>query len=282
MYRVTAEMDILTGFAACSGPGLVLGRSLDAVVDPSAVRLALASRLAEWEVGREPVRVVALAVRRRSDVAWAEAALPWLEDHGRRALVRTRVPLSAALVGEVGRVGATVMLEAAHSVAAIDRALLGREAATLHDLLAHAQHLRTEGIEAALELAPLVPVVHERVHDIEVMVRHVVAADLRDAHLSVGKMSAARLAALGEVLDRAEHAAIARAYGMEVDGGEGQATAKLPAWSAAALYHAVRRIAEGEGLRVDRCGCAAQCHLDPETTPALVRLETRDLFASTG
>src|SRR5690606_5707730 len=120
---------------------------------------------------------------------------------------------------------------------------------------------------------PLLPVVHDRDRDLLPLLRHIVAADVRDAHLSVGRLGPGRLAALEPLLQRGERTALLRAFGLDPvadspwTAGAGESTARLSPVAAASLYHTVRRHAESEGLRIDACGCPAQCHLDPELTP---------------
>jgi hypothetical protein len=272
-------VDIHHSFVACNGQALVLVAS----TSPGDVALRLAAALGEREADAEPIRTVVLRLRKRDDSAWAEAALEWLAAHGRRALVRTRVPLSSGVVEVARRLGTTVLLELGHAEPARQVALVGEGAATVSSLLLHAQYLRESGLEVAAELGPLMPVVHERDHDVVTLVRHVAAADIRDAHLSVGRLSAARYTALTGCLSSAEARALLLAYNVDPRLDDPTSALvrprRLPAVAHAALYHRVRRFADDAGLRIDGCGCPAQCHLDPELTRAYVPILAGDLFA---
>ena len=285
---MAAGVEFLHAFPACSGRAAVLGPGH--AVAPEAVPLSLAGALGEREAGPsgEPTRVVVLRLSTRDDAAWAAAAMEWLETHGRRVLVRTPVLLSEELIEVARRWGSTILLELAHVRPAMQAALAGPSAEPVSALLLHAQHLRRAGLEVAAVLAPLLPVIHDRDRDLVALLRHIVAADVRDAHLSVGRLGPGRLAALEPLLGRGERTALLRAFGLDPTAdspwpdGAGESFARLSPVAAASLYHAVRRSAESEGLRVDACGCAAQCHLDPELTPAFVALQTSDLFADAG
>jgi hypothetical protein len=276
-------VEILGSFVACSGQGLVVG------VDsgPGDLPLRLAAVVGEREVVSDPIRTVVVRLTRRDDGAIAAQALEWLAAHGRRAVLRTHVPLNEAVIDVARRLGTTVLLELAHPEARRQAALVGPGAASVSSLLLHAQYLREVGLEVAAELGPLMPVVHDQDHDVVTLVRHVAAADLRDAHLAVGALSRARLDALSQVMTSAQTRALGLAYGIDplhLDAG-GDVLARprrLPPVAHAALYHRVRRFAEDAGLRIDGCGCPAQCHLDPETSRAYVAVGSGNLFADAG
>jgi hypothetical protein len=289
MYRVSERMaagiETLHAFTACSGRTLVLGPAASGAGSDD-VPLALATALGEREAAGEPVRVVVLRLSQRDDAAWAAAALSWLQDHGRRGLIRTPVVLSEELVEIACRFGSTVLLELAHAKAAMQAALVGPSSDSAATLLLHAQHLRGAGLEVAAVIAPIMPVIHERDADVVTLVRHIVAADLRDAHLSVGRLSFGRLRARERLLSRTQRSSLLRAFDLDpladVAIAAGASAKRIAPIAAATLYHSVRRFAQSEGLRVDACGCPAQCHLDPELTPAYVPVLAGDLFADAG
>jgi hypothetical protein len=283
---MAAGVEFLHAFPACSGRAAVLGPGQ--AIAPESVPLVLAGALAEREAVGEPIRVVVLRLSSRDDAAWAAAAMEWLETHGRRVLVRTPVVLSEDLIEVARRWGSTILLELAHVRPAMQAALAGPGAEPVSALLFHAQHLRRAGLEVAAVLAPLLPVVHDRDRELVPLLRHIVAADLRDAHLSIGRLGPGRLAALEPLLAAGERTALLRAFDLDPlaespwPEGAGEGFARLSPVAGASLYHAVRRNAEAEGLRVDACGCPAQCHLDPELTPAFVAIGASDLFADVG
>lgn len=281
-----AFIEPLHAFTACDGPALVLGRGTR-VVGEGDVSLALAATLGAREADGEAVRVVVLRVACRDDASWACRAVEWLAERGRRVVLRTSVVLSRELEAVAGRWGCTILLEIAHRRPEINGALLGRSADAAAHLLLHAQHLRRVGLEVAVHLAPMLPVVHEGRDDAVALLRHIAAADIRDAHLAVGRLTAARAEALGRVLPSGRATSLLRAYGLDATadepfGGVPAAGKRLPSLAMASLYHAVRMDAEAEGVRIDHCGCAAQCHLDPQLVPEYVALLTPDLFADAG
>jgi hypothetical protein len=186
-------------------------------------------------------------------------------------------------VAAARRHGATVILEIAHPDPAAGKVLLGDGAESSATLLLHAQHLRACDIEVAAQIGPLLPAIHDD-RTVATIVHHVVAADLVDAHLTMGRLTHARLLGLGGVLPWPQVATMARAFGVD-PGAEHpvpDAGVVLPAMPRLALLRAVERTATAAGLRIDHCGCAAQCHLDPESRPAFVPLSTTDLFNRTG
>ena len=88
------------------------------------------------------------------------------------------------------------------------------------------------------------------------------------------------------VLPRGQAGAMLRAFGFDPRhedpwGRLPAQGARLSPLAAATLRHGVRRFVEEAGLRIDHCGCPAQCHLDPELTPGFVPLLTSDLFEHT-
>jgi hypothetical protein len=275
-------------FDACHGLAVVVGRGpTRAPGDDEDVGLALGAALGEREARGEPARTVVLRLTARDDATWARPAVEWLAERGRRVLVRSCVVLGRELVQSVRRWGVTTMLELAHPRPAHQRALVGPTVEPAAALLLHAQHLRSLDIEVAAHLGPLLPVVHDQERgDVVALARHIAAADIRDVHLAVGRLTAARGRALAEVLATGQAGALLRAFGLDPrdddpwsrlpDGG-----VALSPLAAATLRHGVRRIVEQAGLRIDHCGCPAQCHLDPELTPRFVPLLTSDLFEHT-
>ncbi len=275
-------------FDACHGLAVVVARgTAQSPQSPSHdVGLALAATLGEREARGEPARAVVLHLTHRDDSAWARPAVEWLAERGRRVLIRGSVVLGRELIQSVRRWGITVVLELAHPKASVQRALLGPHAEPAAALLLHAQHLRSLDIEVAAHLGPMLPVVHDQSGELVGLARHIAAADIRDVHLAVGRLTPSRGRALAEVLPRGQAGALMRAFSLDPrdDDPWGQLPAKgvrLPPLGAATLRHGVRRFVEQAGLRIDHCGCPAQCHLDPELTPGFVPLLTSDLFGHT-
>jgi hypothetical protein len=240
--------------------------------------LALATVVAELDATGPAARVVVLRLADRDDAGWVRDAIGWLAARGRRPLVRTAVPLPRGVVEAVRRAGATVLLEIAHPEAEIQRALLGPGAEAAATLLLHAQHLRACGIEVAAVVGPLLPALHdERV--IAAMMQHIFAADLVDVHVTVGRLGPARLDALADVLHWPTLAAMTRAFGIDpTEPAIPDLGVRLPAPANLALRRAAERLADHVGLRIDACGCAAQCQLDPEERPPFVSVLTSELF----
>jgi len=245
--------------------------------------LALGATLGEREARGEPARTVVLRLTNRDDVTWARPAVEWLAERGRRVLVRSGVVLGRELVQSVRRWGVTAVLELAHPRPAHQRALVGPTAEPAATLLLHAQHLRSLDIEVAVHMGPLLPVVHDQQVEIVGLARHIAAADIRDVHLAVGRLTPARGRALAEVLAHGQAGAMLRAFGCDPRADDPWSElpregVRLAPLAAATLHHGVRRHVEQAGLRVDHCGCPAHCHLDPQLTPRFVPLLTSDLF----
>lgn len=279
MYRLRmgSGLQSLQAFRACSGPAVVLGRRQGDPA-PSRGELALATVVAELDASGPAPRTVVLRMADRDDAGWVADAVGWLAARGRRPLVRTSVPLPRGVVDAVRSCGATVLLEIAHPDLAVQQALLGPAAESAAALLLHAQHLRARGIEVAAVVGPLLPAVHdERV--IAALLQHVRAADLVDVHVTIGRLAEPRFGALANALPWPTIATMARAFGIDPaapsipDQG-----ARLPAPANLALRRAAERLADHLGLRIDACGCAAQCQLDPEERPAFVSVLTSELF----
>jgi len=240
--------------------------------------LAMASALAEREATGDPINVVALRISERSQ-DWVAPTVAWLVGRGRRVLLRTAVALSRPTIAAARRHGATVLLELAHSQPAVQTALLSMGAESTAALLLHAQHLRACDLEVAAWIGPLMPALADD-RMLESLMRHIVAADLVDAHAVLGRLMPPRLAALTDVLPWPQVATMARAFGIDPAYPETLPAAgvHLSPMADGALRHAVRRVATSVGLRLDHCGCPAQCHLDPEQRSAYVPLHTPELF----
>lgn len=282
-----ALVEPLHAFTACDGAALVLGRGVRTDGDLGDLPLALAATLGEREAEGEAVRVVVLRLVRRDDSEWARIALEWLAERGRRVVVRTAVVMSRELEDAARRWGSTILLELAHRRPELQTALLGPGADAAASLLLHAQHLRRVGIEVAVQIAPVLPVVHEDRDDTVALMRHVVAADIRDAHITVGRLTAPRWRALAANLPRRLSTSLLRAFDLDATAPEPFADVpltgrRLVPLAMASLFHTIRLEATGVGLRVDHCGCPAQCHLDPQLVPDYVPLLTPDLFADAG
>jgi hypothetical protein len=272
----TASFTPLGELRTCSGRAVTFAG--ETVPGAGVPELALASLLAEREATGEPVRVVMLRLGER-DQAWVPPTVSWLASRGRRVVLRAATTLTRPTIASARRHGATVALELAHPVGAVQQALLGPHAEPMSVLLLHAQHLRACDLEVAAWLGPLLPSVADD-RTLTTMAQHVAAADLVDAHAVIGRLGPSRLEALTRVLPWPQVAAMARAYG--IDPSQPSALPANGVWLSpmadAALRHAIRREAEAHGLRLDHCGCAAQCHLDGEQRSAFVTLGTPELF----
>ena len=280
---MTTGLKILKRLSTCRGPGLVVGRGVgteavanapeDAQMARSSTELAMAGLLAEAEAelppGQPAVAVVELRATARADAEWLEPALDWLRAHGRRAVLRTSTVMPRSLVAGLRRARATALLELAHPEVSLQRALLGREASGVPSLLLQAQHLQASEIPVAAVVGPLLPAVHDEAR-LRRLLAHVAAADVRSVHLVVGQLGGGRLSALARALERGDVIALQRAFAIDprrldrvlVDPAS-LPPARLPLPAHLALYEGARRLAGKQGLRVDACGCPAQCHLDP-------------------
>ncbi len=273
---MSAAFTALGEFRSCGGRAIVFaGEAREGAGVPE---LALASALAEREATGDPVRVVVLRVSGREQ-GWIAPTVAWLVGRGRRVLLRTCVTLSRPAIAAARRHGATVILELAHSHAAVQAALVGPHADSTATLLLHAQHLRACDLEVATWLGPLMPTVADD-RMLESLIRHVVAADLVDGHVVLGRLTPGRFEALARVLPWSQVATMARAFGVDPAVPEVLPVAgvHLSPMADGVLRHAVRRIAAPLGLRLDHCGCPAQCHLDPEQRAPYVALATTELF----
>lgn len=274
-------------FEACEGLGVVIARGTAQLPNEDEdIGLTLTAALGEREARGEPARIVVLRLTERDDAVWARPAVEWLAERGRRVIVRTSTILGRDVIRSVRRWGATVVLELAHPRLSHQRALIDPKAESASALLLHAQHLRSVDIEVAVHLGPLLPGINDREGELRALARHIAAADIRDVHLAVGRLTPSRGRALAEVLERGRAGALLRAFGqnsMVKDPwselpAEGRRLAPL---AAATLLNAVGWVLDDAGLRVDHCGCRAQCHLDPQLTPSFVPLLTSDLFGHT-
>ncbi|MBL4686022.1 MAG: hypothetical protein JKY37_15620 [Nannocystaceae bacterium] len=282
-----AVIEPFHAFTACGGTALVVGRGSSAVRGFGDVHMALAAILGAREADGDAVRVVVLRIARRDDAAWAREALDWLAERGRRVVLRTAVVLSRELQAAARRWGCTILLELAHRRPKLSAALLGATTEPAAALLLHAQLLRRVGLEVAVHLAPLLPVVHEDRDETVALLRHIAAADIRDIHLTVGRLTRPRWESLRAVLPRRLGTSMLRTFGLDAGAPDPFADVpltgqRLVPLAMASLYHAIRLEAQSEGLRIDHCGCPAQCHLDPQVTPDYVPLLTPDLFADAG
>ncbi|RMG93677.1 MAG: hypothetical protein D6705_17995 [Deltaproteobacteria bacterium] len=250
---------------------------LGAVGDPTLELLALLSE--EEERGGAPVDAVVVRVGGREDATWAAAALRWIADHGRRAVLRTPAVLPRALLRAVADTRALVQLEVGGRRDALQRALLGPGASPMAGLLLQAQHLEALEIPTAAVLGPLVGGLADAA-ELRALASHVAAANIHDVHTTVGRMSARRFAALGEVLSAAALRAVGRAYGFDPAQGPGEVPRRLPSGAFVALHMRATTIAEGYGLRVDACGCPLSCATAPAHAP--VPLSGPGLFEGVG
>jgi hypothetical protein len=260
---------------SCKGRHLVLS-CRDAARPPAGqIGLELATLLAEREAKTRGKRrthpVVTLLVRRDEDASasgWVAAALPWLSRHGRRVILRTRKVLDRGLVESAVEHGATIELELAHHKAALQSALLGPGAEPAAALLLHAQYLENVGLVVVARLAPMMPGIHDEDRTFEVLVRNVLAADVVDGHVEVGRLHGPQIDDLlhtPRILPPGTLLRLGRAYGLspqELLTRNTQGPWSLRDQPARGLRRALETIARDHGLRVDACGCPAQCHLD--------------------
>lgn len=280
------SLRVLQVFETCSGRGVMVGPDPRAprASEVGDVELALASLLSEREASGASESTVALRMAHRDDARWIPSAMAWLAARGRRVVVRTRVALPKPVVERARELGASVMLELAARRPDLQSALLGPQAESAARLLLAAQHLRSSDVQTAVVVGPVLAVLHDRIDALGPMFQHIAAADLRDVHLSLGRLRADRLEALQAILPWSDVSAIGRAYGApHGDPSAIPATgARLPERDANMLFHSARRQAEAAGLRVDECGCSALCHVGAaKPRPFLARL-TPELFPDAG
>ena len=287
---IGSGIQVLHRSPGCEGEIVVIGRGGEGEGVGTTPELALASALGELEAsGARPATVV-LRLSRKADAGWAGPAMAWLHQHGRRTLLRSSVALPRGLADGALAAGATVALELAHHRPAIQRALLGPEADPAAALLLQAQHLGARGLGVGAALGPLMPGIHDRERDRErdredglaPLLHHVRAADLRHVHVSVARLTAARLRALAGAVDEAAGLAIRRAYGVVETVGEAPGPWRLGRLAHAALREGARARAREHGLRVDACGCAGFCHLDGGGRPPYTPVLGRGLFEVNG
>lgn len=270
---------------SCAGLHLTLGSRPGSPVPSASPELALAGLLAEFEAEGERVMVVTLRLSRRDDATWAEPALRWLAAHGRRVILRGAQVLPRALVQLARSCGAAVALEMAHQKLEIQRALLGPEADAASALLLQAQYLRRIGVPVSIHLGPLLAGLHDRPGNFEPLLRHIAAADVHDLHLSVGRLTPARLHALAAALDAETMAAVSRRYGVDPAEGHREAAPTSTGWrltalAREALLEGLRGVTASHAMRVDACGCAAHCHLDAGGRGEYTSVQGPDLFAA--
>ncbi|MEZ4450736.1 MAG: hypothetical protein R3B09_14740 [Nannocystaceae bacterium] len=266
---MTPGLHALPLIRACEGLHLVVGGHPEG--DPD---LALASLVGEAESAGVQVVVVTLRMGSHDDAEWIAAGLRWLHAHGRRPLLRTAVVLPRSLAALAWETRATVVLELAHHRPELQRALVGPEADPAATLLLQAQHLAQLGVPTMVHLGPLLPTIHDQRQHLEPLLHHIRAAELRDLHLSVGRLSPGREQALRATLSEGAMHALRRAYG-----GEDGARERLSRLGHVALIEGVRSVAHELGIRVDACGCAAACHLDGGGRPAHVPVIEGELFS---
>lgn len=282
---MTGGLHILQARDGCDGTHVVIGGDRAASDD---VGLALASLLGEHEASGEKIPLVTLLLRHHADAAWAEPAVAWLRAHGRRILIRTAVTLPRHFVQAIRGGDVVVALELAHHRPTLQRALLGADVDTASSLLLQAQHLGAVGVPVAGYLGPLLPGVHDELEDFDALLHNVLAADVHHLHLSVGRLTAARLVALSGVVAPGSLICLGRAFGLPpgllVAPPDSEDLAwRLDATVARGLYAGLRRRALDAGLTVDACGCGSLCHLGevPADAHAYVSVGQPELFADT-
>jgi hypothetical protein len=282
---VSGSIHIAGEIPCCHGRHLILGHKPgeaegSAELSAGHVGLELATILAEKEAGKKSkkaasgeaqIPVITLLVRRESDASetgWVAHALPWIARHGRRVILRTRKVLDRGLVDLAVAGLATIELELAHHKAQLQTALLGPGAESASALLLHAQHLAAVGLPVVARLEPMMPGIHDEERTFEHLARNVVAADVIDAHVEVGRLLGAQIDALlntPRVLGPGMVLRLGRAYGLppqELLTRETPGPWQLRPQTAAGLRHNFENLARDVGLRIDACGCAAHCQLD--------------------
>lgn len=283
---MSSGFQTLQVLSSCTGLHVILGSRANAPVPSASPELALAGVLGEFEARGEQVTVVTLRLVRREDATWAEAALRWLVAHGRRVILRTPATLARSLVLRAKDCGAAVVFEIAHQKLEVQRALLGADADAAPALLLQAQYLRRLGVAVSIHLGPLLGGLHDRPGQFEPLLRHIAAAGLRDLHLSVGRLTPARLHALAGVVDGETQAELVRRYGVDPadasrDGTRTSTGWRLTARAHDALHEGLRGLAIGQAMRIDACGCTAHCHLD-DRAREVVAVQGPGLFAAHG
>ncbi len=269
--------------SSCDGLHLVLGARQGAPVPSASPELALAGLLGEFEARGERVTVVTLRLTRREDATWAAPAVRWLAAHGRRAILRTPVALPRGLVLLAKDCAAGVHLEIAHQRTEVQRALLGAEADPAPTLLLQAQYLRRLGVAVSVHLGPLLAGLHDQPGHFEPLLGHIAAAGIHDLHLSVGRLTPARLQALS-VLSPDTLATMQRRYGVDAATRDAARTStgwRLSAQAHAGLVDGLRALAARHEVKIDACGCGAHCHLDGRRRE-LVSVQGPSLFAAHG
>lgn len=283
---MSSGFQTLQVLSACTGLHVILGSRANALVPSASPELALAGVLAEFEARGERVTTVTLRLVRREDAEWAEPALRWLVAHGRRVILRSPAALVRSLVLRAKDCGAAVVFEIAHQKLEVQRALLGAHADAATALLLQAQYLRRLGVAVSVHLGPLLAGLHDRPGQFEPLLRHIAAAGLRDLHLSVGRLTPARLQALSAVLDADTVASVTRRYGVDPAEQTGDAAPTSTGWRLTALAHdglleGLRGLAAVQAMRLDACGCTAHCHLD-DTAREVASVRGPGLFAAHG
>lgn len=283
---MSSGFQTLQVLSSCHGLHVVLGTRASSPVPSASPELALAGVLGEFEARGESVTTVTLRLARREDAAWAEPAVRWLAAHGRRVILRSPVTLARSLVLRAKDCTASVVFEIGHQKLEIQRALFGAEADAAPALLLQAQYLRRLGVPVSIHLGPLLAGLHDRPGHFEPLLRHIAAAGLRDLHLSVGRLTRARLEALSAVLDDETIAALIRRYGVDPAETSGGAARTSTGWRLTALAHnalieGLRGVVAAQAMRIDACGCTAHCHLD-ERAREVVAVQGPGLFAAHG
>jgi hypothetical protein len=212
----------------------------------------------------------------------------WLRAHGRRTVIRTAVTLPRHFVQKIRGGDVVVALELAHHRPTFQRALLGADVDTASALLLQAQHLEAVGVPVAAYLGPLLPGVHDQLEDFDALLHNVLAADVHHVHLSVGRLTAARLVALSGVVAPGSLISLGRAFGLPPSLLVAPPDSETLAWRldstvAKGLYAGLRRRALDAGLTVDGCGCASLCHLQLGAAPGdgYVSVGQPELFTNT-
>ena len=309
VVSMVTMLHIVEEGSACAGSQLLIAAGASMArhgreLEKSSVEIELAALLGEYDARGIDVPVVSLWVNSAVDAlsiaqgGWLEWAMRWLEGHGRAVIVRTRHILARSIIDCAVEVDAGIELEIAHQQPIVQKALLGAAADSAAALLLQAQHLVSCELAVWVRLAPLFPGVHDEPRVFTSLVKNIVAADLRSAHLEIGSLLPRQRRALqasvrqGGVspggllkLGRAfglDPVALLGGYGAEQEPKQRHESARsLRVYRKTALEHGLKRISESVGLQVDHCGCAFQCHLrvgEAKTRP-YVSVVGPELFA---
>ena len=165
----------------------------------------------------------------------------------------------------------------------VQRALVHPEAASVRELLCHAQYLKAVGLQVSARIVPIVAGLHDSSGGFMPLVRAIAAADICDVSLRVGALSQGAMDALARSMDAALALCVARAYQTQDAEAENSrkdsrgALWQLRAKTSRALEEGLLGLAREAGMHVYGCDCGQQCDLHRAVSPSPI---ARTLFAS--